>query len=276
MDNKEFSAIRKNGLLPDPRRVDPSGMISDLWEVYYDSSLSLLNKIERAAMAIEAGKNTDENAAVIRRLLHSLKGDSGVTGLTDIYYLCHEVEFGFEELPLSEGTDMILKVKDWIFEAIACIKNGETIVGPAESADDEKKHMIKTLAVDDQPVVRKHIEILLRDFCDCTFAVDGSEACELFAKAIEDGTPFELVTLDIEMPIMNGHETLAMIRDIEKEHGIRGLDGVKVVMSTSLEDSQHIFSAFKEGCEAYVKKIDMEKKLVEEIEKLGIKVPQSV
>jgi CheY-like chemotaxis protein len=98
----------------------------------------------------------------------------------------------------------------------------------------------------------------------------------LFEQAIDDGTPFELVTLDIEMPIMNGHETLAMIRDIEKEHGIRGLDGVKVVMSTSLEDSQHIFSAFKEGCEAYVKKIDMEKKLVEEIEKLGIKVPQSV
>ena len=75
---------------------------------------------------------------------------------------------------------------------------------------------------------------------------------------------------------MNGHETLAMIRDIEAKKGILGLDGVKVVMTTSLEDSQHIFSSFNEGCEAYVKKIDMEKKLVEEIKKLGIKTPQAV
>lgn len=274
MDSKEFSVIRENGSLPDPRRIDTSGIISDLWEVYCDSASSLLTKLETAAMALEAGKNSDENAATIRRVLHSLKGDSGVTGLTDIYHLCHEAEFAFEELSSSDATDMILKVKDWITEAVTSIKNGETIEdGPAEENNDR---MIKTLVIDDQPVIRKHIEILLRDFCDCTFAEDGSKGLEMFKQAQKDGQPFELVTLDIEMPVMNGHEALAMIRDIEEKKGIFGLDGVKVVMSTSLEDSQDIFSAFKEGCEAYVKKIDMEKKLVDEIKKLGIKTPQTV
>jgi len=136
--------------------------------------------------------------------------------------------------------------------------------------------MIKTLVIDDQPVIRKHIEILLQDFCDCTFANDGSKGCQLFEQALDDGNPFELITLDIEMPVMNGHEMLANIRAIEEKKGIMGLDGVKVVMSTSLDDPEHIFSAFREGCEAYVKKIDMEKKLVEEIKKLGIKTPQTV
>ena len=105
---------------------------------------------------------------------------------------------------------------------------------------------------------------------------EGSKGCQLFEQALDDGNPFELITLDIEMPVMNGHEMLANIRAIEEKNGIMGLDGVKVVMRTSLDDPEHIFSAFREGCEAYVKKIDMEKKLVEEIKKLGIKTPQTV
>ncbi len=277
MSDKDFSAIRKNGQLPDPRRIDGSAIISDLWEVYYDSTSSLLSKLETAAMALESGDNTEENAAAIRRVLHSLKGDSGVTGLTDIYNLCHEAEFAFEELSATDATDMILKVKDWIAAAITCILNGDTVEDePAGPGKSEESHRIKTLVIDDQKVIRKHIEILLDDFCDCSFAEDGSKGCKLFAQALKDGKPFDLVSLDIEMPVMNGHETLAMIRNIEEQNAISGLDGVKVVMTTSLEDSQHVFSAFKEGCEAYVKKIDMDKKLVEEIKKLGIKTPQTV
>ena len=111
MDSKELSVIRQNGELPNPRRIDGSAVISDLWEVFCDSASTLLNKLETSAMAIEAGKNVDENAATIRRVLHSLKGDSGVTGLIDIYHLCHEAEFGFEELPAGDATDMILKLK---------------------------------------------------------------------------------------------------------------------------------------------------------------------
>jgi CheY-like chemotaxis protein len=274
MDSKEFSVIRENGSLPNPRRIDTSGIISDLWEVYCDSASTGLNKLETAAMALEAGRNPEENAAIIRRVLHSLKGDSGVTGLIDIYHLCHEAEYAFEELSSTEATDMILKVKDWITEAISSINNGETIKD--QPAAENNDHMIKTLVIDDQPVIRKHIEILLKDFCECTFADDGSTGLKLFEQALQAGQPFELVTLDIEMPVMNGHEALASIRAIEEKNGILGLDGVKVVMSTSLEDSQHIFTAFNEGCEAYVKKIDMEKKLVEEIKKLGIKTPQTV
>lgn len=270
MSNKDFSVIRRKGSLPDPGRIDASGIISDLWEVYYDSASSQLNKLETAAIALEAGQNTEENAAIIRRILHSLKGDSGVTGLIDIYNLCHEAEFAFEELSANDATDVILKVKDWIIDALTCIKNGETI------EDDSDEYLIKTLVIDDQPVIRKHIELLLKDFCDCTFAEDGKKGCQLFEQALDAGQPFDLVTLDIEMPVMNGHEMLAKIRNIEVERGIRGLDGVKVIMSTSLEDSQHIFSAFREGCEAYVRKIDMQTKLVEEIKKLGIKTPQTV
>lgn len=276
MENRDFSVIRQNGDLPDPKTVDTSAIIPDLWEVYYDSASTLLSNLESAAMEIEAGNNTEDNAAEIRRILHSLKGDSGVTGLNDIYELCHEAEFAFEKLSSSDATDMVLKVKDWICEVInsATDGNADDVDGLIENIA-ETNHKIKTLVIDDEPVIRKHIEMLIGDFCDCTFASDGGKGFAIFTNALENSKPFELVTLDIEMPIMNGHETLEMIRKLEKHHKIEGLDGVKVVMSTSLDDSKNVFSAFREGCEAYVPKNHMKDKLVEEIKKLGIKTPQT-
>ena len=272
MTNQDFGGIRKNGVLPDMRTVDISAIIPDLWEDYYDSALTLLTNLESAAMELEVGKNPEDNAASIRRILHSLKGDSGVTGLNDIYDLCHEAEFAFEELSSSDATDMVLKVKDWISELITCIQNGEMNEDEGQATGPSvTNRMIKTLVVDDQPVIRKHVEMLISDFCDCTFATCGKEAVDLFEQAIENSEPFELITLDIEMPHMNGHETLEAIRTIEKAHHIEGLDGVKVVMSTSLDDSKNVFSAFREGCEAYVPKNRMKDKLVAEIKKLGIR-----
>ena len=277
MENRDFSVIRQNGDLPDPRTVDASVIVPDLWEVYYDSTSTLLSSLESAAMELEAGKNTEDNVASIKRMLHSLKGDSGVTGLTDVYNLCHETEFAFEELSSSDATDMILKVKDWIGEVLTSVKNGETHEADALVSDSvPMSRKIKTLVIDDQLVIRKNIEMLIGDFCDCTFATDGARGMAAFRDALDNSDPFELVTLDIEMPIMNGHETLEMIRRIEKHHRIEGLDGVKIVMSTSIEDSKNVFSAFKEGCEAYVPKHRMKDKLVEEIRNLGIKTPQTV
>jgi HPt (histidine-containing phosphotransfer) domain-containing protein len=60
-------------------------MIDDLWQAYVDSASSLLSELEVAAMEYENGKNIEENAAAIRRILHSIKGESGIIGLMDVY-----------------------------------------------------------------------------------------------------------------------------------------------------------------------------------------------
>ena len=83
-------------------------------------------------------------------------------------------------------------------------------------------------------------------------------------------SPFSFVTLDIQMPDMDGHETLAAIRLFEQQHGVEGLDGAKIVMITSQHHSSHIFSAFREGCEAYVIKTNLGEKLPEEMATLGL------
>jgi two-component system chemotaxis response regulator CheY len=269
MKSSDFQMIRSNGALPDPSKADISTVIDELWEPYIDSVTTLLSELEEAAMELETGKNTRDNSAKIRRVLHSIKGDSGMSGLMDVYTLCHEAETAFEEIGSpSTRADMVLKVKDWIDAVIELVTRG----GPVRETktEIERSRKIKTLVIDDDQVCRQRVRMLLQEFCDCTYANDGQQGFEQFCTALEGGKPFDLITLDIQMPGMDGHDTLSAIRLMEQRQGIEGLDGVKVIMITSQHQAKHIFSAFREGCEAYVIKADLGDKLPEEMAKLGL------
>ena len=132
------------------------------------------------------------------------------------------------------------------------------------------KPKAKALVIDDDIICRKRLKMLLEEYFDCTYACNGKEGFIAYKQSLIEGEPFKLATLDINMPEMNGHETLEAIRQFEEENGVQGLDGVKVIMTTSESASEHVFSAFRQGCEAYVVKVDMGDKLLDEIAKLGL------
>ncbi len=272
MAKKDFSSLKNGGQLPDPRTVDSENIIEQIWQTYLDAATSLLTELEAAALQLEAGTDTDENKALIRRILHSIKGDSGMTGLMDIHDLCHQAETFFEEMTDdAAAADMVLKVKDWINAAIKHIINGDTMDENAEAAAggaDTSK--LAALIIDDDEVCRQCLKMMLDPFFSCTFAENGREGFESYKASRQKNKPFDFVTLDINMPEMNGHQTLEAIRKFEGENGIQGLDGVKVIMLTSEGDSKHVFSAFRQGCEAYVTKSGMGEKLLDEIAKLGL------
>ena len=114
------------------------------------------------------------------------------------------------------------------------------------------------------------MQSILQGFFDCAFAVDGQAELDAYIESTEQGIGFDFITLDINMPKLNGHETLECIRKWETENGIEGLDGVKIIMTTSEGSSEHIMSSFRQGCEAYVVKTNMGEKLLDEIAKLGL------
>ena len=129
---------------------------------------------------------------------------------------------------------------------------------------------MKCLIVEDDFAARRLLQRYLSGYGDCDIAVDGNEAVEAFRQATDEKEPYELICLDIMMPNMDGREALKLIRQIENEHGIGGLDGVKVIMTTALDDSKNVMESFREGCEAYLVKPVERKKLLAEIEKLGL------
>ena len=129
---------------------------------------------------------------------------------------------------------------------------------------------MKCLIVEDDFTARKLLQIYLSDYADCFVAVNGHEAVEAVRQAQEEGQPYDLICLDIMMPAMDGREALEAIRVVEKEYGIGGLDGAKVIMTTALDDSKNIMGAFRSGCEAYIVKPIRKAKLLEQMEELGL------
>lgn len=129
---------------------------------------------------------------------------------------------------------------------------------------------MKCLVVEDDFAARRLLKRYLSDYGDCDVAVDGREAVESFRQAMDEKEPYDLICLDIMMPNMDGREALRAIRQIEHEHGIEGLDGVKVIMTTALGDSKNVIGSFREGCEAYIVKPVEKDKLLEEMENLGL------
>ncbi|HEC04153.1 MAG TPA: hypothetical protein ENI81_11525 [Phycisphaerales bacterium] len=122
MKTLDFSGIRNSGPLPSSDDVEIPSDIGDLLEDYVESTESMVDELEQAALALEAGQGCLENAAAVRRLLHKIKGEASMVGFDQIAEFCHQAEFAFEELPERQRPDMLLRFKDWVWDALQNVK----------------------------------------------------------------------------------------------------------------------------------------------------------
>jgi CheY-like chemotaxis protein len=99
------------------------------------------------------------------------------------------------------------------------------------------------MLVDDEAHIRKFISLLLRHLGVSKIfeAPNGQEAVELYKKELPD-----LVMLDVNMPIMDGIETLRALKLLNPD--------CVVVMLTSLANRQTIDEAVALGAANYIRK----------------------
>ncbi len=129
---------------------------------------------------------------------------------------------------------------------------------------------MRILIAEDDFASRKVILKFLSVYGDCDVTVDGMEAIDAFMMALEEGDPYDLICLDVMMPIMDGYQALKNIRDIEKEHNVPEDKMAKVIMTTALNEEKNVKKAFELGCTVYcAKPIDMEK-LKSTLETIGL------
>ena len=116
---------------------------------------------------------------------------------------------------------------------------------------------MKSLIVDDEIVNRKKLKFFLKAFGECEMVESGKLAVAAFKEALEKGEPFDLITLDIMMPEMNGLETLQELREVEKQHWANSDDIIPpaiIVMVTSHSDKSLVIGAAKAGSDGYIVK----------------------
>jgi two-component system, chemotaxis family, chemotaxis protein CheY len=131
--------------------------------------------------------------------------------------------------------------------------------------------MPRALIVDDSRYQRYLIVQALDGLFSPDQAADGREGVTLFLAALESGTPYDLVVMDILMPELNGHDALASIRRLEAEHGLAEAVRVPAVMLSSLDDPGNMLRAqFESGAQAYVTKPFTPATLLEALTSLGL------
>ena len=106
---------------------------------------------------------------------------------------------------------------------------------------------MRSLVVEDDFTCRIILQRILINYGDVDIAANGVEAVEAFSTALKDGSPYELICMDIMMPKMDGQEALKHIRKIERENGIHASHESKIIMVTTLDDPKNVVEAYYKG-----------------------------
>ena len=119
--------------------------------------------------------------------------------------------------------------------------------------------MINILMVDDHLIVREGIKRIINDIPDMHIiaeASNGTEAIKLILK-----NTYDIVLLDISMPILNGLQTLKLI----KKHDNK----LPVLMLSMHSEEQYAMRSMKAGASGYMTKEVATQELVSAIRKIN-------
>ncbi len=103
---------------------------------------------------------------------------------------------------------------------------------------------IKVLIVDDQPIIRDGLKMILDMYEDIEvvgIATNGSEAISICEEK-----EIDVVLMDIRMPNIDGVEAT---RRIKEKH-----EKIKIIILTTFDDDEYIFEALKQGASSYLLK----------------------
>lgn len=129
---------------------------------------------------------------------------------------------------------------------------------------------MRILLAEDDFATRKFMMGFLSKYGECDVTVDGMEAVDAFMMALEEGESYDLVCLDIMMPVMDGYQALIGIRNLEKERNIPADKIAKVIMATALNDERNVKMAFDLGCTIYSGKPINQERFEQALKKLGL------
>jgi len=132
---------------------------------------------------------------------------------------------------------------------------------------------MRILIADDELVSRKLMERIMTGYGECVAVNGGQAALDAFQAAKEQEKPFDLITLDISMPDVNGLDVLYQIREMEKEKDPPTSPRCVIIMVTSSADKDSIVTAVQAGCNDYIAKPIDRDTIYKKLIKVGLVTP---
>jgi CheY-like chemotaxis protein len=123
----------------------------------------------------------------------------------------------------------------------------EDVVAPKTPLSAPQKLSGRVLVVEDVPLNRKLFQnLLLQSGLEVALASDGREAIDAVRSADRDHRAFNLILMDMQMPVMDGYEAAAQLRAL----GYR----VPIIALTAHSLSGDMEKCLRAGCTGYLTK----------------------
>lgn len=121
---------------------------------------------------------------------------------------------------------------------------------------------MRILLVEDVEISRMITENILRQFSEVTFidnAKNGFEAIKKTLDLYKKGKKYDVIFMDIIMPITSGYQALENIRKYEKNNHIEENNRSKIVILSSLNTKEEIENGLRMGADkVFIKPINYE------------------
>ncbi len=130
---------------------------------------------------------------------------------------------------------------------------------------------MRFLIADDVKINRILMEKFLSPYGNCVIAKDGNETIKIVTESWNDKKTFDIIFLDIGMPVLDGLGALKKIRSLEQMRNTKDIDKIKVIITTAQGDKSNIVEALSRGnIAAYLMKPITKQKLIDELKKLKL------
>jgi signal transduction histidine kinase/CheY-like chemotaxis protein len=116
----------------------------------------------------------------------------------------------------------------------------------AAAAHMDGPTMLRVLLADDHPTNRKVVELMLDGAAALTSVEDGAQAVDAFKVEV-----FDLILMDMQMPVMDG---LAAVRTIRADEAERSLPRTPIIMLTANALPEHVAAAQAAGADLHLAK----------------------
>jgi two-component system chemotaxis response regulator CheY len=130
---------------------------------------------------------------------------------------------------------------------------------------------MKCLVVDDEFVALTLMTKLLGDLGQCDAATHGQQALRMFSGAIVGSVPYDLITIDIEMPEMDG---FALLKRLREEELLRNAAPAKKIMVTASSSSHNVNKALTYKCDQFIVKPVVSDLFRQKLAEMGL-IPRS-
>lgn len=135
----------------------------------------------------------------------------------------------------------------WVTLPFESVADSRQVVPAAVAVVDAEQQALRVLLADDHPTNRRVVELMLAGTgIDLTVAEDGKDALELFRIQA-----FDVILMDMQMPVMDG---LTAVREIRREEAARGCPRTPIVMLTANVLPEHVAAGAEAGADGHLPK----------------------